>query len=135
MAKTSRAIFIYALVSTRDEGRMPWYIGQSVDVFGRLKKHVLSGHASKVEWMRAERMAGFEIRARVLEECDGQAHANDREAFWINHFLAINPQLFNGTRGGKPGRSEYLESILAEQRKAMAADFEWLTSFRNGDGQ
>jgi hypothetical protein len=123
-----RAIFIYALVSTRDGGVLPWYVGQSVDVFGRLKKHGLSGHASKVAWLRAEREAGFEIQARVLEECGSQSQANDREAFWINHFQAINPQLLNGTRGGKPGRVEYLQSIQAEQRTAMAADAEWLTS-------
>jgi hypothetical protein len=119
---------VYALVSTRDGGRLPWYIGQSVDVFGRLKKHVLSGHAGKVEWMRAERDAGFEIQARILEECDSQAGANDREAYWIGRFMTVNPNLLNGTRGGSPARPAYLQSILAQQRAAMAADATWLAS-------
>ena len=124
----ARPIFVYALVSTRDEGRLPWYIGQSVDVFGRLKKHALSGHASKVEWIRAERAAGFEIQARILEECDSQAGANNREAYWISRFITINPNLLNGTRGGSPTRPAYLQSILAQQREAMAADTAWLAS-------
>jgi hypothetical protein len=128
MTDNMRPIFVYALVSTRDGG-LPWYIGQSVDVFGRLKKHVLSGHVSKVEWMRAERAAGFEIQARILEECGSQAQANDREAYWIDYFLTINPELLNGTRGGNPARPAYLQSILDQQRTAMAADAAWLAVF------
>jgi len=122
-----RPIFIYALVSTRD-GNLPWYIGQSVDVFGRLKKHGLSGHASKVEWIAKELAAGFEIQARVLEECSSQALANEREVFWINRFLTVNPDLLNGTRGGSPTRPAYLQSILAQQREAMANDAQWLAA-------
>jgi hypothetical protein len=129
------AIFIYALVSTRDGGNAVWYVGQSVDVQGRFEKHHLKDAKAgrkKASWIRAELEAGFTVYPRVVEECT-TANANEREAFWIEFFARTNAGLTNGTNGtGSAQRRRWLDKVAVEQRAQLESDREWLVQHTAG---
>ncbi len=131
-------IFIYALVSTRDD--RPGYIGQSVDVEGRHKIHLqclnpdperrdaASTFGKPVyEWIRSEIAAGFRIETRIIEETPDNFTADDREGFWIAKLRAAGYTLHNSTGGNGRRTPKWREKVLARDREQLASDREWLS--------
>jgi hypothetical protein len=119
-------IFIYALVSTRDN--LPRYVGQSWNVEGRRQSHFKNkGRTSNlIAWEKAEREAGFAVEARTLEECNPDK-ADAREAAWISTLREKGFDLFNGTTGnGHNITPELRAKVLAKNRAALTRDADWL---------
>ena len=139
-------VFIYALVSTRDN--LPRYVGQSVDVFGRLRIHMQCLKPSPdrrdaaatfgkpvYDWIRGEVNAGFQIEARILEECPDKYAADKREAYWISQLRGQGHQLTNETTGNGRRTQAWRAKTLAEQREALVRDKEWLEDLVIGIGE
>ena len=131
-------IFIYALVSTRDD--RPGYIGQSVDIEGRHKIHLqclnpdperrdaASTFGKPVyEWIRSEVKAGFQIETRVIEETPDSASADNHERCWIAKLRAAGYTLHNSTSGNGHRTPNWREKVLARARARLASDREWLS--------
>lgn len=126
---SARTVFIYCLVSSRDQFEKVWYVGQSVDALGRFKRH--SGYRNKISnWIRRERLAKHEVEVRILAECANQACANRQETKWINAFRTMNPNLLNTSNGGKRARLEYLDEVRKQERKALRQHRSWLKNQR-----
>jgi group I intron endonuclease len=88
-------------ITHRESGKC--YVGQSVDIFSRWKRHSnLAG--KKLSHIQtafiAHGIASFSFV--VLEECDREL-LNEREIFWIAHFDCAAPNGYNLTSGGGQG--------------------------------
>lgn len=123
------SIFIYVLVSSRDEN-VVWYVGQSVDVHGRYENHhARDSRTAKGQWIQRERESGFAVRPRIIEECPTKAIADDREAYWIGFFRELNSELMNGTDGAyTKARQDFLGKVAQKQRSQLQEDLQWFES-------
>ena len=125
----SKVVFIYALVSERDGYMLPWYVGQTVDLEHRLQDHVRECEIFKTrqaEWTRKEKVDGFKVMLRILEETTKDG-AHECEEYWIAQMRSVNPELKNSTNGNAHrNRKEYLLKKQAQQRERMPADAAWL---------
>jgi hypothetical protein len=133
-------IFIYALVSTRD--KKPSYVGQSLDVEGRLKVHLQCLNLQPTrrdaaatfgkpvyDWIKSEVAAGFQIESRILEECPDKSTADKQETFWIAKIREAGYALHNGTNGSGRRTSAWRAKVLAEQRAQLERDRQWVANF------
>ena len=119
-------IFIYALVSSRDGESTVWYVGQSVDVQARFDKHQSKiSRGRRGRWIQKELAHGFTVRPRLIEECPDKMTANAREAYWIDFFRKLNPQLTNGTSDPRNRRGTSLSKVVKEQRQRLKQDRKW----------
>lgn len=125
----SKTVFIYALVSSRDDFRFPWYVGQTVDCQHRIADHLRECQLFKTAqalWTRQELAEGFKVEIRIIEETDKDS-AHDREEFWITTLRKVNKGLKNSTNGNAHrGRKEYLAKVQAAQREQMKGHARWL---------
>jgi group I intron endonuclease len=97
------------------------YIGQSVHIYGRIKRHEhdLRKGIDSLRLQRAFDKYGAEnFRSYILETCDFSA-LNDREIYWISVFNSNNFECgYNITAGGRNGSHDE-ETIrkLSEMKK------------------
>lgn len=53
-------------------------------------------------WKAVERYGKENFSVRILEECESLDELNDREAYWIEHYNAVDsPEFYNLVEGGK----------------------------------
>ncbi len=72
-----------------------WYVGQSVDVWGRRKGHIRNARYKTTRFHRAVAAKGFEaFEFVILEECPPSG-ITDREAYWIERLGALDIHGFN----------------------------------------
>ena len=95
------------------------YIGQSTDLFKRIRKHVktlLSGTNRNEHLQNAYNKYGTgNFTIEVIEECKKE-ELDDREIFWIDYYKSYDPKYgYNKTKGGTGGDS-YLD-VCSEQEK------------------
>lgn len=130
-------VFIYALVSTRDD--RPCYVGQSLDVPGRLKIHLQCLNCADdrrdaaatfgkpvYDWIKREHGAGFQIEARILEETPNKFEADTRERFWISELRSKGFALHNSTSGNGNRVATWREKSLLQQREQLMRDRAWV---------
>lgn len=90
------------------------YIGQSVDLIKRIKKHIktlINGTNRNEHLQNAYRTYGAgNFTIEIIEECDEQ-HLDEREIFWIDFYKSYDKNYgYNKTKGGKGGNG-YLEVL------------------------
>ena len=90
---------IYTL--SEEGSREVRYVGKSTNPESRLLAHVIhipdGAHAPcklKQEWINSAINRCIEIKMTIIETCN-DAKANEREKFWINHYLSIGCNLVN----------------------------------------
>jgi hypothetical protein len=124
-----KTVFIYALVSSRDGFRLPWYVGQTVDCQHRIADHLRECQQFKTAqafWTRQELADGFKVEYRIIEETD-KDNAHAREEFWITKMSTVNKNLKNSTAGNNhSGREKHLARVQPIQREEMKAHGPWL---------
>ncbi len=96
-------MYIYGLYSTENE-ELIRYVGKTKYMLSkRLREHIngalLRGcKTHKDEWIRNVYKKGYEVKIRIIEECDNSIW-EEREKYWIRNM----PSLTNLTEGGDGG--------------------------------
>lgn len=95
------------------------YIGQSADLFKRIKRHVktLTNGTNRNEHLQNayNKYGTGNFTIEIIEECTKEC-LDEREIFWIDYYKSYDPQYgYNKTKGGTGGNG-YLE-IANKKRK------------------
>jgi hypothetical protein len=121
-------IFIYSLADPRTNQIR--YIGKAHNVRRRFNTHMREARSRSPlhsrRWIASLVRDGVEPEIAVIETCDTNETANERERFWIGHFRSIGVDLTNTTDGGdgqSPGYQwpETARKKLSERTKGRKA--------------
>lgn len=120
----SRVHYIYGLRSPEDDKIM--YVGATVNPKDRLSRHIgsiwLDRVSQKDVWIFNLRSKHLNPVMEIIEECAGE-NWREREAYWIDHYKSINPDLTNNLpheRGLLPKIFDFSQFDVRHQK--IAAD-------------
>jgi hypothetical protein len=116
--------FIYALVDPRDNAVR--YVGQTNEPSNRFSQHTTAKpmtNLAKHEWIQELKAQGLEPRFEILE-CinDSAAVVDEREFYWIQHFLENNVELTNLCLEPRT----YCTPGISAKRSVYSDDVEWV---------
>lgn len=138
--KKEKTVFIYILKERNiDEVR---YVGQTIDVKSRYRSHFRKNvHKNEIDnrkakWIEHSRERGVEIQLIAIEECS-RDKANERENYWIQHYLSLGHRLTNGidiNTGKTGGRKPLPKQELKNEHRIYIKDnlHDWLLTYGNG---
>lgn len=105
------------LITNKVNGKK--YVGQSIDIEERWKRHICASKKSEFHIHRAIRKYGIDnFDFSILEECPVDK-LDEREIYWISELDTYNNG-YNMTLGGE-GHNLYLDPKEREQKKKEAA--------------
>ena len=105
------------LITNKVNGKK--YVGQSIDIEERWKRHIIASKKSELHIHRAIRKYGIDnFDFSILEECSVDK-LDEREIYWISELDTYNNG-YNMTIGGK-GHNLYLDPKEREQKKKEVA--------------
>ena len=105
------------LITNKVNGKK--YVGQSIDIEERWKRHIIASKKSELVIYRAMRKYGIDnFDFSILEECSVDK-LDEREIYWISELDTYNNG-YNMTIGGK-GHNLYLDPKEREQKKKEIA--------------
>jgi hypothetical protein len=91
---------------THIDGAPIYYIGQAKDVFKRFADHY-TGSEQLID-STIQQLGFIEFTLRILEVVNKQTDRDEREEYWINHFIEQHGEasVFNKRTGGRSGTSK-----------------------------
>jgi len=95
-----KTVYIYVLIDP--ETRECRYVGKTISLRGRFRKHYLAGNAEKLTWLEKLKERGLQPVMEVLEETNPTDWAS-RERWWIAEGKRLGWPLLNADTGGWGG--------------------------------
>lgn len=103
MVTTTSKYLVYGLVDPRTEKVR--YIGKSARGDERIKCHgrqsYLNDNTNRAKWILGLKRKGLTFQIKILEECQSEAEALEKERQWISEARAMGWKLTNHTSGGE----------------------------------
>lgn len=109
---------IYTLSDAREN--RPRYVGLSQNAYQRYGGHLvnLDRRTAKDAWIGSLLDAGILPTLTIIETVETRAQAEEREHYWIHHYLQIGANLFNVAKVGyKPRPTSTSTSLTIQQAK------------------